>query len=331
MHAAIASCTARTPEREHVQTFIDRCYQMAVVYLRRRARAGRLDTAFFGRSLEDLAMDCIADLFERDDAGRFPRLVAYFEPMMRKNLSQARLIGATRRLVFSKVSDGLFRRYREADPALGKLIRNLRYAVRRCADVHEERVRGHLWVVCSTPADCSRPLMGDELLQVRLSTLVGPAVGLKDAVKCLRRVLLANPVYAPGYPLVGLACVLRAMFDLRADQLEPSRPSFSSLHLEDIRRILDYSRIRIDREMRRKYVDAKVDAPTFDAYLRAAEDGLLSEFVELGAGDATHFDLLKPYLTCMTYDDFRHDHRGRFQYVLKKLRDDFLTSARRDW
>ena len=331
MYAAIASCTARKPERAHVQKFVDKCYRMAVVYLRRRAHAGRLDPRFFGRSIDDLAMDCIADLFERDEKGRFPQLVSYFEPMMEENLSEARLVSATRRLVFSKTADGLFRRYRETDPALGKLVRNLRYAVRRSDDAMEDRVRGELWVVFSRPRHCTRPLMGEELLQARLSARLGPSGSRMEAVNALRLILQHNPVYTQGYPLVGLASVLRDVFDLRADVPEPARSSLNTLHGEDVRRLLEASRSRIDREMRSKYVDAKMDARTFDAYIGAAEDGLIAEFAETGMDDATHFDLLQPYLRSMTYDDFRQDHRGRFQYVFKKLREDFLSAARRHW
>lgn len=329
MYITLVACTARAPEREHVGRLVELCFRIAKVYLRRRAQAGRLDPDFFGLTLDDLALDCIADLFERDDEERFPQLVAYFAPLLEGRPSRARLLGATRRLVFSKVSEGLYRRYREADPALAKLIRNLRYAIETGAPGTEARQRGDLWVVfAEDPDTSSRPIMDEELLQVRLSSYVDASSSLKDVVAAVREVVLANPVYAPGFPLVGLASVVRRVFDLMAEEPQPKATSLSKLHREDLHELLYASRDRVADEMRKKYVGVKLSSRTFDAYIRAAQDCLCAEFVEPGADDATHFDVLHPHMRTLTYEEFRANHRGRFQYVVKKMRTVFLESAR---
>lgn len=329
MYTTLAACTAREPEREHVGRLVELCFRMAKVYLRRRAQAGRLDPNFFGLTLNDLALDCIADLFERDEEGRFPQLVAYFGPMLEGRPSPAQLLGATRRLVFSKVSEGLYRRYREADPGLAKLIRNLRYAIETGSVGTESRRRGGLWVEFAEDAGTSsRPVMDEELLQVRLSAYVDASSSLKDIVAATRDVILANPSYAPGFPLVGLGSVVRRLFDLMAEDPQPKDTSLGELYREDLHELLDASRDRVSVAMRKKYVGAKLSSGTFDAYIRAAEDCLCAEFVEPGADDATHFDVLHPHMRTMTYEDFRANHRGRFQYVVKKMRTEFLESAR---
>ncbi|MEX2400673.1 MAG: hypothetical protein WD423_07860 [Rhodothermales bacterium] len=330
MHDIIASCAAMCPRREHVTRLVELCFRMARVYLRRRAVAGRLNPDFFGLTLDDLALDCIAELFERDEDGRFPHLVTYYEPILAKHPSRARLLGATRRLVFSKVSEGLYRRYREADPSLAKLIRNLRYAIRTGDVGVEDRIRGHLWVTFGRhdPDVYSRPVMSEEYLQVRLSACVDASTSLKDVVKAVRQVVLENGVYAPGYPMVGLASVMRRIYDLMSDDPLPKETSLDSLYRQDLHKLLYASRTLVERDMRPKYVGAKLTSSTFDAYIRAAEDALCAEFVEPGADDASHFDVLRPYLHSMSYEDFRANHRGRFQYVVKKMRADFVEKAR---
>lgn len=330
MYTTLAACTACAPERQSVARLVDLCFRMAKVYLRRRAQAGRLNPNFFGLTLDDLALDCIADLFERDEEGRFPQLIAYFDPVLEGNPSRARLLGATRRLVFSKVSEGLYRRYREADPSLARLIRNLRYAIRTGELGREVRLRGQLWIAFSDDADAySRPVMDEEYLQVRLSAHVDTSSSLKDVVAAVGEVLLANPAYAPGLPLVGVASTVRQVFDLMAESPLPKGTSLTELYREDLHELLGASRERVENAMRKKYVGVKLSSRTFDAYIRAAEDCLCAEFVEPGADDASHFDVLRPYLQAMTYEDFRANHRGRFQYVVKKMRGEFLESARR--
>jgi len=61
-----------------VKSVIDLCHTFALAYLRMKASSGKL-YLFHGEKLEDLAWDFIADLFEKDDDGRFRVFCDYFD------------------------------------------------------------------------------------------------------------------------------------------------------------------------------------------------------------------------------------------------------------
>ena len=106
---------ADTPDRHAVNSLVERCFKMALAYLHHRLRKGSLTDHQFGISNEDLALDCIAELYQRDEQGAFIVITQYFENLDWRTQSEDALAVALRRLVFSKVNEGLFRSYREED------------------------------------------------------------------------------------------------------------------------------------------------------------------------------------------------------------------------
>jgi cytochrome P450 len=104
LRSLLSSC----PARARVASFIHRCHRLSKSYLLQRIRSGRLMPDQFGMTVDDLAMDVIADLFGRDEHGRFSQLANYFESIAWHEQSEEYLHAATRRLVMSQVTEGLF-------------------------------------------------------------------------------------------------------------------------------------------------------------------------------------------------------------------------------
>ncbi len=59
------------PTGAAMRAFALLCQRMALLYVRKKVRAGSVYPRFLGLSTADLAMDCVAALFERDTGGRF--------------------------------------------------------------------------------------------------------------------------------------------------------------------------------------------------------------------------------------------------------------------
>jgi hypothetical protein len=112
----LISLLSDSPSWLCVKDFVRLCHKIALIYLRKKVRSGRLKPTFFGLPLEDLASDAIADLFKRDERGVYVKLLSYFGSPGWENKSEGELEGATRRLVFSQVNQALYRVYRETDP-----------------------------------------------------------------------------------------------------------------------------------------------------------------------------------------------------------------------
>ncbi len=125
----ISSIISKNPSPGSINEFIFLCRKIALVHLRRKIASGRLSLDFFRATLDDLALDTVADLFNRDETGKFVQLEAYFEGLSIEESSGEDLLTYTRRLVCSRVNQNLFRLYHENDPSLGKILRNVKLAV----------------------------------------------------------------------------------------------------------------------------------------------------------------------------------------------------------
>ena len=113
---------------EQLNVVIRACLALASELLQRKCGSHRLSETL-GLHGDDLAYDCIADLFQRDERGRLLQLQAYFLGVDLDQLSDAEVLIFLRKLVYSRVNQSLFRMYQEADPAFHKILRNIKLAV----------------------------------------------------------------------------------------------------------------------------------------------------------------------------------------------------------
>ncbi len=79
--ALLQSALSPRPNRSHVSELAEMFHRIAAGYLRTKSAAGTLNLKTLGLPLEDVAWDCVADLFRRDSAGAFTQLVEYFQPI----------------------------------------------------------------------------------------------------------------------------------------------------------------------------------------------------------------------------------------------------------
>ncbi|MEK7729998.1 MAG: hypothetical protein AAB354_16440 [candidate division KSB1 bacterium] len=105
----------------------------------RRRKSGELD---------DLAIDCVAGLFMRNDNNEFVQLRRYFGPYIEANAApnDVELLIMLRRLVIKKTKQELSRIFKERDPEGAKIIRNIRVAVKNAADLATFREMGREYI-----------------------------------------------------------------------------------------------------------------------------------------------------------------------------------------
>lgn len=105
----------------------------------RRRKSGELD---------DLAIDCVAGLFMRNENNEFVQLRRYFGPYIEANVSpnDVELLIMLRRLVIKKTKQELSRIFKERDPEGAKIIRNIRVAVKNAADLATFREMGREYI-----------------------------------------------------------------------------------------------------------------------------------------------------------------------------------------
>ncbi len=302
------------------------CFKIALAYIHHRLRKGSLVDYQFGISNEDLALDCIAELYQRDDKGRFTVLEQYFESSNWHALSEEELKIALRRLVFSKVNEGLFRSYREEDPNLAKIIRNIKEAAKQDKRVNLVRSREANWLVVG-PVDAEinhLPLAPVELLEAFLLSVVCNTSNTYKAVSSFADFVDAHPHYCNGYPMSAFAQVLRTSYIGRVvPEAQTHEVSYEPIEIENaIQRAVSHVRNSlIDSYVR----GGKLSFALFDNYVNAVYKILKSTFTLYPESIDSQFEALQTMMPGLSKDVYMSKHRNIMQYLFKLSRTRMLS------
>ncbi len=98
--------------------------------------------------LEDLALDCVAGLFMRNEQGMFIQFNKYFlqNSMNLAALADADIMVLLRRLVIKKTKQELSRIFKERDPEGAKIVRNIKVAIKSSADFESFKEMGREYI-----------------------------------------------------------------------------------------------------------------------------------------------------------------------------------------
>lgn len=323
------------PDPTAVRRLVDFCHRLARVYICREARNTKYSlVAHFGLSIDDLALDCIADLFERSDDGQFVQLVEYLDGSGWETMSKNELRCALRRLVFSKVNDGFFRRHREADPNLARIIRNVKLAVRSHATLRLKRHLGDRWLFTVTKGDASTdlPKAPPSVLKNYLVTWMNGTSNIPHTVEALCAFADDHPDYMPGYPLTQFAQLVQTAFVHLHPETNGTESTnvMAELNREDTLAVIKQVVQTVKKDMYDSYVGrGKVSEETFKAYFFAIENLLVSRYVEPNREEPSFYEALQDHLPDLEHDAYRSEHRHRFEYLVKKMRPIFLNEMKR--
>lgn len=322
---SIASVISPQPDRLAVRALVDQSYRFAFAYLRQKVRRGRLRPELFGLSLEDLALDCFADLFERNEEGHFEQIATYFESVQWQKLQDEELYMALRRLVFSKVNDGLFQRYRGLDASLAKIIRNIKNAVKANPHLSLTRHKRELWLVAASEGSAltPQPSAPTEILEAFLASRLSQSDDLRTIVGAFVEFAGERPFYANGYPLTAFAQTLRSAYvcvgEASVMEEEQGYPAF------EVEEAIHLTTRSVKSDMHSSYVaKGKVNVPVFNAYFSAVRDILNAQFINDAPPVDSYFDALKSYMPELSKPYYRQEHRYRLEYLAKLSRGRLL-------
>ena len=327
LRAALEALQTRAltyPEVDHlVRTF----HALALAYVGRKVHAGKLETNRLGISLDDLAVDCIADLFARDDRGTFPSLHSYFADVTLDSLSDPEVLGLCRRLVFSAVNQQLFRIFGSYDPAFRKLLRNLKGAARRIPGVQLVEHQGDAWLLFSANGAriTARPVMPPEFLEMHLARSLSVRSSATDMLRSVGEVLVDQPGFARAYPLLGLASVLRQMLVRMGVVEEPEQQD--GISTAEIDKVLKQLLPEVVSAVGMRYLrDGKLQPALLDAYQDAVREILLMEFGDGNGRDVSFCDILTTKIPGLTPAGYASEHRSRLEYLVRLSRLRFLET-----
>lgn len=332
IHQTIASVISKSPSPAAVKLLVELFHRLAIVYLRKKAGTGSLKPDLFGIPLEDVAFDCIADLFNRNQDGVFVELQKYYAGVNWSALDDDQLLGVSRRLVFSKVTQDLYRQYHELDPTLHRIIRNVKDAAMSMSEICAER-RNEEWWICFSrkKEDAPLPVMPVEILEAHVSSVVSDGLNTRQILTAVSEILATQSIYQSSYPLFGLALGLRSTFARLGEIPSEVVEDHHGLAVEEIGKRIEESVSTVSQSMKRTYVEkGKVDETTYQSYFRAVEGILRTEFVEENHEDGSYFGHLSMQLDNLTLESYRAGHRAYLEYLTKVTRKRFLDEMRKE-
>jgi hypothetical protein len=304
--------------------------------IKRKIRSGKLNPHNVGLSGRDIVLDCLAGLFQRDEKGRFPKIVRFFEreaPNFR-DASEEDLLVLLRKLIFGEVNHNIPRIYSEADLILGRILRNIKNAINR-TDLFELTSRfGEQHLV---PSKCDvlphRPPPDPEVIQDQFFRSVSRQDSLEEMLRKLHKILTEQEEFQRTIPLVSAALMVKQVYQ---SGWRPEESTGSNADAElirwDITRITNAICKKIHDEMRPTYVHSgKCSGEVFEAYIRAMREIVLDEFLFDSRDGASYFGHLQRQIPNMTKDIYNAEHKERLERfagmakerVGEELRDSF--------
>ena len=239
-------------------------------------------------------IDCVADLFRRDERGSYIALKAYFGSLSIADADDAELAVHLRRLVSSAVNQNLFRLLGDLDPGLSKIIRNIKAGVASLKTFSELDVRGE---------SCIAPILADPHLHLPFmdreeltSLLVRSLRGgerTPDLLAVLACVMRDQQDHARAIPLVRAALSFREVLALKEPRNSDDTYIGETSREAEYRRAIAEACAEVRKTVGRKYLVTKgVREELLDAYFQAVRHFMESRLD--GQGDEpTLYESLK--------------------------------------
>jgi len=300
-----------------ISHFVRLCHSLAESQLLSR-RIAFILSKIHDLDSSDLAFDCIAELFQRDSAGRYLQLATYFSSFPLDQLSDQEILVHLRRLISSKVHQGIFRLLNEADPSLGKILRNIKLAIGSLQFFEEVERFGETFIV---PSLCDSlellPALTQEEIERAILESTSGAEFIPELLSRFAAYLRSQSERRRVVPLIGVALAVRGAYTARAAlPSEATDPHDIALTYDAdalVRMTMQDLRVRGGKLLSK----GKVTAPLFEAYMKVIEEGLSRRFLELNGEDFTLFGALKSIRPALTKEQYRKAHRSRLEYLAR--------------
>ncbi len=300
--------------------------------------------------LQDVATDCIAELFTCDEEGHFIQLKRYYEPKFAEcpDLSDADVMILTRRLVVRKTKQELSRIFRERDPEGAKIVRNIKVAVRTSEKLAVFSEWGKEFVfykngLClppDQPVDIEligpylrrhRPPIPEDVLHARFVEIYSPGDSVSGAIRKLMQMIHDAEEYQNFLPMDVLAKLIRRIKleavkeKLDAEDAVPT--PLDILESKEIENFVDAAMKKVEKKIYCQYLRSqKLDEGRARIYSNALRD-VLFDLIQK-KDNSSYFRNLRYYMPHLTQRDYRQNERSIFEYLAKVAKREFRRRLR---
>jgi hypothetical protein len=325
----ILAALAGSPSNRELNRLVEVCHSLALAAIHGKCGRGLLVLPK-SNNPSDLAFDCIGELFRRDDQGSLVRIKAYFQSFDVDGATDEDLLAHLRRLVFSAVNQGLFRMYSDVDPAIGRIIRNIKLTVRSLENFIETDRLGE---PCIAPALCDPlahlPPVGRETLETELTHIASGLERIPEVLAKLSLCLRNQSDHSRLVPIVSLAHAIRGLYAVKQIAPISKTEEEGAMLSADVHAACRWAATMVRHKAQGKYTArGKVTGDVLDRYFEAVEEYLGGK-LNGGPNDFSLCESTKRAFPGLTNYQYDRIHRARVEYLarqverlaLKRLRD----------
>lgn len=322
IHTTLRALIEEKADRRLAVEVIDLAHRIATAYVRAGTHSVQALLRRLDLSPQDAAFDALGELFQRDAEGRFPSLLRWWDALTREERSDAQAAGlAFRRLVMGAVQQRIFQFYHESDPALSKVVRNVKLALRKHPCV--VRVgRGRQTEIAFRDAVVHEglPQMPSELLVPDFYDRVGSGTSLRDMLTHLVSVLAEQRSYRRSIPLMQAAVIIRDAYWSDA-QWRLAEDGDDGMTAEEISAVIATAVAGLRGGILGNYVRrGRLTGEQAEAHLAAVSE-IMQESVAGKVGEKiAFFDVLSKFLPGLKREAYHGEHRVVLEYLVRSAR-----------
>lgn len=337
--------------------FVNHSQKIAISYLRylevigRNIRPKKSEGV---NELEDVAIDCIAGLFMRNEKGDFVQLQRYFEPKLDTDVQfyEAEAASMLRRLIVKKTKQELSRIFRERDPEGAKIVRNIKVAIRSCTELMSFREMGREFVYFNEnpqgynedtdelinedfidndeednasdntcfKTERLKDVIPESVLYHQFLEQYTPSDSVAIMIKKMLEIVARFPEYQQFLAVDMVAMIIRDItFEHVREKLSNNIDTHSpinDLQVKEIEKVNKGIVEQVHRKIDQQYLSKeKISAEKADIYCKAIID-YVNEMTQ-GKETDSNFRYLKRYIPELTQQEYREQERSIFEYLVK--------------
>ncbi|MBI2429950.1 MAG: hypothetical protein HYV29_14370 [Ignavibacteriales bacterium] len=305
------------------KTLVHYCSFLALPYLRKKIRLGKINLSILAMSEEDIIFDALAELFQYNLKGVFPQLQTQFALTDFTTCSNEEIIIHLRKIVFIYLHKAIIRLYGETDPTTAKIIRNIKLGVQKTGLFDEvSRFEETMLIVRGIDPLFHKCLMQRYEFQQRMSAHLNMRDTIPQILTKMHTLLSDQSEYQRAVSMIECAFVVKDLYVIGWETENVSIPTVEdTIDTEKIKMAISNICRSFENEIRATYVDTgKVSSQMLPIYIKTIESVIDGEYFDGINARRSYFDCLKGNLPDVTQQEYFNNHRTIIEYLVKKVR-----------
>lgn len=298
--------------RSEVNYLIETTYSYACSYLKHRYKTfGNLLLAE-DLKLQELAIDAIAQLFQRDEKGNFISIIKTYNKWEPKISSEEGAAFFINQLAAKCVEKYLSEMLRQSDPFFSKVLDSVNYLIEK-QNYKKKRFIGTVFIVENDKISPCGLLAENQFIYGLASSFF---YSKNDLLPALFKHIKETTEYLPAIPLNALVIKIK---HVNIDAFVSSKSTFSGEGTE-VESLMNKALNTIFMKMNKSYVEKNKIDDIEAAKIRDAFRVIAADLQDGGINTGLHKYFLDQF-TNLTFEDYQQRYQNIFEYLFKLFKD----------